>query len=168
MGVGERGRLAGDIVGECDRVVSQSLGEGGEALFGVAGEGAAGGSCLVAQSEELIERGLCSGWVAEPVVDRLGAGLMAVAGDPRDRIDHAVEDERPHPAGEQVGVGDAEVGAVGVAGVGELSVADGGASRSRSRATSAVAMWSTMAPPRDWQARFSSRSARSKAAPPRR
>ena len=91
------------MVGECDRVLSQSLGEGGEALLGIAGECAAGDSGMVAQSEELIERGLCFGWVAEPVVDRLGAGLVATACGPRNRVDHAVEDERRRPPGNRSG-----------------------------------------------------------------
>ena len=50
-----------------------------------------------------------------------GTGSGGVA----DRVEHAIEHEGADLAGKEVGVGVAQVGAVGVAGVGELRVADG-------------------------------------------
>ena len=41
-----------------------------------------------------------------------------------DRIDHAVQDHRPHPVREHVGVGLAEKRAVGEAAIGQLAIAD--------------------------------------------
>ena len=130
---------------------------------GIAGEGAAVEPGMRRTAGRTPPGGLCAGGVAQPVVDRLGRPVAPACG-PRNRVDHAVEHQRPHPPGEEVGVGDPEQGAVGVSGIGQLPVADGGRrSRSRSRATLPVAMWSTMGPPAPRQARFSVRSACSKA-----
>jgi hypothetical protein len=60
----------------------------------------------------------------EPGRLRLGDGERVLL-----RVDRAVEDERPHLARVEVGVGGAEEGAVGVAQVGEAFVADGASDR---------------------------------------
>src|SRR4051794_36422410 len=87
----------------------------------VAGERTAVWAGALAEREELVED-----LVGErDAVDRprLGAGGVC------DRIDDAVEQHRPHPVREQVGVGLAEHRPVGQADVGELAVPDGLAQR---------------------------------------
>ena len=108
------------------RLLAQASRERGEALGGVARE-RAGVAARVAQSEELVERRLRAGIAAQARRERHQPRLAATAGRPRDRVEHAVDDQRAHAAGEQVGVGDAEVGTVRVAGIGEPLVADRGA-----------------------------------------
>ena len=67
----------------------------------------------VAQAEELQQRRVGALGAALAVVQRLGAGLIAPAGRPGDRVDDRVQRERAHLTGEQVGVGRPHIGPVG-------------------------------------------------------
>jgi hypothetical protein len=81
----------------------------------------------VAQPEEFVERRLCPDVAAQPGRERQRRRLVGPSRRPRDRIQDAVDDERPDLLREQVRVGHAEIRAVRHARVGELAVADGGA-----------------------------------------
>jgi hypothetical protein len=122
--VGDQDRLAGLRVGELDGLAEQPPGQPVEAPLGVAfGEGAVG-AAGVAQPEELLQGLVGALGAAQPGRERQGAGLVAAAGGPGHRVEDAVHDQGPDLAREQVGVGRTQVGAVGVAGVGQRGVAD--------------------------------------------
>jgi hypothetical protein len=93
--------------------------------LGLPSEKAQFGAAGVAQPEELLQGRVGALGAAQPGRERQGAGLVAAAGGPRHRVEDPVHDQGPDLAGEQVGVGGAQVGTVGVAGVGQLGVADG-------------------------------------------
>ena len=124
MGVGEHDPLAGGGVAVLERCNQQLLGEGGEPSGGVPGECTAIGSGLVTEPEELLEGGLSTGGVTEPVVHRQGLRLVAAASRPRNGVHNSVEDEGTHPPREKAGIGDSQERAVGVPGVGEATVTD--------------------------------------------
>ena len=75
-------------------------------------------AALVAEAEELVQRGDGAGVAAEP----RGEGDRASLVHPGDRVEHAVDDERAKVVREHVGVGLAQERAVRDAVVGELRV----------------------------------------------
>ena len=111
-------------VDDGDRALLAELARQRRVALGRAGrERAAGPARRVAEPEELLEGGLRAGVAAQPGRER----ERRCRGRPRrplDRVEDAVDDQGADVVGEQVGVGDAQVRAVGVARVGQLVVAE--------------------------------------------
>ena len=124
VGVADQERLARLGVDDLDRGGTQSFGQRREPPLRIAGERAARGSRLVAQAEELRQRGLGAGVAAQPSRERQRRRLVTAPGRPGDRIQHPVDDNRPYAIREHVGVGDPEERTVRVPGIAQLGVAN--------------------------------------------
>jgi hypothetical protein len=120
----ERNELTGNGIENHVRFRPQTRGERRETGGSIAGKCAIW-TAVIAETEELFERGCGSRVAPQPRREWKRRTFARRAGRPGHRVEHTIDDERAEPVGEEVRIRHAQVRAVRVANVGEQLVVNG-------------------------------------------